>query len=400
MRLKRFYSPLFLVGIVFLFNPVVSLVDVLPDFIGALLIGTALTEIAMLDERLENARRLIFYLAAISGVRTALMFSMFDMDETWILSLVTILGVVELFALVYFSISFFGGIGYIAQRSDSENVLGEVDRVKRLWILFFILRVGAAILPEVLALPQQVVRENPDDIPWVTARQLLLYRYYARMLLSTASLFLGVWWLKVSFTFFKGVKKDALFKDSLEKRYGQFLEANPLQELFLDVKFALICLVAGCVLQFGFYADGRAILPAWVGSLLILLALWRADGKNKTPLIIVGAAVLLQALAAHLPLLNGAVESILLAVGSVVAVFLGENGITGRVKKAIDWEIDAYFYITRLFYVAFFVLGIVYALWANYWVHLARLICFGVWIAVIVWVATSVIGEIKLRRRL
>lgn len=398
MTLKRFYSPLFLVGVVFLFNPVVSLVDVLPDFIGALLIGTALTELAMLDERFENARRLIFYVAAISGVRTALMFSMFRMDETWILSLVSILGAAELFAILYFTFSFFGGISYIAQRSDSESVLGEVDRIKRLWIFFFILHVAAAILPEALCLPQQVVRENPDDIPWVTERQLVLYRYYARMLLSTASLFLGVWWLKNSFTFFKGVKNDALFKASLEKRYGEFFAANPLQELFLDVKFALICLTAGCALQFGFYVDGKAVLPAWLGSLIIILVLWRAGNKNKTPFIIVGACVLAQVAGAHF--LKGAAAAVILAVSSATAVFIGENGITARVKQAIDTEIDVYFYLTRLFYIAFFILGVVYAFWSNYWVHLARLVCFGAWIAVVVWAASSVIGEIKLRRRL
>lgn len=398
MALRRFYSRLFTVGLVFLFNPVVGLVDILPDFIGALLVAASMTEIAMLDERLEQARRLIYYVAGVSAVRTVLMFFMFDMDESAILSSVSLLGVGELFALIYFAVSFFGGISYIAQRSDSENVLGEVDRIQRLWILFFIVHTAASVLPELAALPQLTARNNPEDIPWATERQIVMYKNYARLLFGTISFFLGIWWLRTTAAFMKGVRKDEPFKASLEKRYGEFAAANPLQELFLDLRFALILFAAGSALQLNVTVDGLAVVPAWVGTLCILFAVLRLNKKDSFSALLLVVSALIQGVAIHL--LKGVASAVPLALFSALTVFIGERALTARVKAAIDWEIDVYFYITRIFYGAFFVLSAVYSLYANYWVHLSRILCFGAWMAAILWLCTSVLGEIKLRRRL
>lgn len=398
MALRRFYSLLFTIGAFFLLNPIVGLVDLLPDAVGALLIAASMTEIAMLDERTENAHRLIYYVAGISAARTVLMFFMFDMDESWVLSVTSLLGVAELFALIYFGISFFGGISYIAQRSDSDNVLGSVDRIKRLWIIFFIVRTASTVLPEVFALPQLTVRNNPDDIPWLTERQIVMYKYYARLLLGTISFFLGIWWFKNTASFMKGVRQDERFKASLEKRFCEFSAANPLHALFLDVRFALIMLVAGSAAMINITVDGTAVFPAWIGTVLLVLALFRLNPSDRTSLIIVGASAAVQVVAIHF--LSGVLSEALLGVASTLALYLTERALTLRINAAIDWVTDAYFYITRIFYGAFFILGTVHAVWANYWVHLTRILCYGAWMATVLWVFASVTGEIKLRRRL
>ncbi|MBQ3081659.1 MAG: hypothetical protein IJC49_04320 [Clostridia bacterium] len=396
MALKRFYSRLFVIGAVFLFNPIVGLVDLLPDFIGAFLIAASMTEIAMLDERIENARRLIYYVAGISAARTVLMFFMFNMDESWVLSIVSLLGAAELFALIYFAVSFFGGVSYIAQRSDSDNVLGGVDRIKNLWILFFIVRTAAAILPELTALPQLIARVNPEDLTWATERQIVMYRYYARLLLGTAALFLGIWWLKNTVSFMKGVRADERFKASLEKRFASFSEANPLHALFLDIRFALIMLTAGSALQMNFTADGKAVLPAWLGTACIFFALIRLCKEKNNYLFLI--IIAFQAVAVHF--FKDPLAAVVLCAVSPLAVYMGEKAVSAHVKQAIDWDIDVYFYITRFFYIAFFVLTAIYAFVDNYWLHLSRILCFGAWIAALVWTCSSVLGEIKLRRRL
>lgn len=399
MTLRRFNSCLFTLGLVFLFNPVIGLVDILPDFIGALCIAAAVTEVAMLDERLENARRLMYYLAAVSGVRTVLMLFTFDMNDNDVLSAVTILAVCELFVLIYFAVSFFGGISYIAQRSESEGVLGAVDRIRRLWIVFFCLHSAATVVPELAALPQLLLLYDPESIPWLTEGRLQLYKNYLILILGTAAFALGVWWLKQTYAFIKDVRGDKDFTASLEKRYGQFLAANPLQGLFLDVRFAAICFVLGCALQVGIRVDGMDVLPAWVGTLLLLLAVWRLNKKsNVTALVYLCVAAAIQGVAVHL--LGGIPSAVLLAVTGVAAVYLAEQGLATRVKAAIDWDISGYYLFTRVLYGGFFVLSAVYSGVSNYWIHLGRILCYGGWIAVAVWFCSSVTGEIKLRRRL
>lgn len=395
---KRFYSPLFTLGMVFLFNPVVGLVDLLPDFIGAFLVAASMTEIAMLDERLEQARRLIYYVAGVSAVRTVLMFFMFDMDESAMLSSVFLLGVGELFALIYFAVSFFGGVSYVAQRSESENVLGNVDRIQKLWITFFAVHTASSVLPELFALPQLTARVNPEELTWATERQIVLYRNYARLLLGTVSFISAVWWFKNTYAFMKGVRRDESFKQSLSVRFGEFIRANPLQRVFWDLRFAFIAFAAGCVLQMNFTVDGMAVLPAWTGSLLLLAGALRLNKQDKKSLCVLCIGALIQAVSIYL--VKNLLGEILLAAASAAVVYLGERAVTLHVKKAIDWEIDAYFYLTRLFYTAFLVLGVIYYAGGNYWVHLARVLCFIAWTASNLWVSSSVLGEIKLRKRL
>ena len=159
-----------------------------------------------------------------------------------------------------------------------------------------------------------------------------------------------------------------------------------------------ISLAAGSALMINITVDGVHVLPAWIGTALLLFAILRLDASNRVALVATVVSAAVQAVAVHL--LSGVLSAVLIGVASATAVFLAERAVTKRIKAAIDWVTDAYFYITRIFYGAFFILGAVYALWANYWVHLARILCFGAWMATVIWVRTSVIGEIKLRRRL
>lgn len=58
-----------LLSAVFLFNPEVSVIDPLPDFIGYLLLVTGLTCLADLNETLATARKLFLILAWVSGAQ-------------------------------------------------------------------------------------------------------------------------------------------------------------------------------------------------------------------------------------------------------------------------------------------------------------------------------------------
>ena len=46
-------------ALVFLFNPNVGLVDFLPDFIGYMLLCRALSRLSLIDDRMDDAHRLL-----------------------------------------------------------------------------------------------------------------------------------------------------------------------------------------------------------------------------------------------------------------------------------------------------------------------------------------------------
>lgn len=401
MELKRFFGLRFTVGLVFLFNPVISLFDVLPDFVGYLLLFSALSEIAFLDERLETARRMTLYGAAISAARTVLMFFVFDMDESWILSCVTLLGIAELFAAIYFALTFFGGISYMAQRCESENVLGGVDFAKRLWIIFWCVHTACTVVPELAALPQLTLQHDPYAYPHLTERLLLLYKNGATVLLCLVSLIVGIWWLVKTCAFMKGVRTDGLFKATLAERYGAFIEANPLQEVFLSARTACVLLAAGCALQLNFTVNDVVVLPAWVGTLLAAAALLRFGVRDKKVLCAMLCAAAIQLGCAFFT--NGAAayfSAALLALACFFAVYMAESAFSARAAALLDYQIEGGFILARIPFAVFLVCRTVYAFCGIYWFLLAGIICFALWIFLIIRLYSSLMGEIKLRRRL
>ncbi len=398
MALKRFFSARFVVGLVFLANPVINLFDVLPDFVGWLLIFSALTEIAFLDERLETARRMTLYGAGISAVRLVLMFFYFDMDASWVLSCVSLFGAAELFAAIYFAVAFFGGITYMAQRCESENVLGGVDNAKQLWILFWIARVAATILPETAALPLLTIQHDPYVYPNLSERDILLYKNGATMVLFLIMLIFGIGWLIKASAFIKGIKKDLLFKNSLSARYEKFLEANPLQETFLACRTASVLLCAGYGLQLNLLMDGNAVLPAWAGTLLLAACAYYLGVRSKKSYILLGVGFGLQLVAAFVPL--SYVSMPLLLAGCVLAIICAERLFYNNIKRLLDIDLEGGFLLARIPAGIFVVCRAVFAVWDVYPFRLAEIIAFGVWMFIIIRLCSSLMGEIKARRRL
>lgn len=402
MALKRFFSVRFVIGLIFLANPVISLFDVLPDFIGFLLLFSALTEIAFLDERLETARRMTLYGAAVSGARTVLMFFAFDMDENWILSLVSLLGVAELFAAIYFSVSFFGGISYIAQRCESESVLGNVDKLKRIWIAFWLVHTFSTILPELAALPQLTLQHDPYAYPNLSERLLLLYKNGAVMILFAVSLITGIWWFIKTASFLKGVRNDEKLKASLGVRYEGFLKANPLQETFLACRLACVLFTVGCALQMNLALDGVYVIPAWAGTIFLAVGLYRLGVKKLKSYALIAVAFAVQLFCAFARVEGAAKYAVppLLALSCFGAVFMAERLFTERVKAMLSYDLEGGFMLARIPFAVFLICRCVYGVYPNYWFHFASIVGFTVWMVIIIWICSSLMSEIKHRRRL
>lgn len=102
-------------GLILLVNPIISLYDILPDFIGYLLLFTALREVSRLEGRMEDAQSRLIWLAAFSGLRLTLALVFYDAQSSFKLLVCFSLAVVELVTFLMWSASFFSGLEYLAQ---------------------------------------------------------------------------------------------------------------------------------------------------------------------------------------------------------------------------------------------------------------------------------------------
>ena len=402
MNLKRFFSLRFIAGVLFLLNPVVGLFDILPDFVGFLLIFSALSELAFLDARFEIARRLTLYGALVSAARTGLMFFSLSMDGCAVLSAVSILGVAELFVTLYFTSVFFNGIEYIALRSESKNTLETAGKVRTVSKVFWIIHTVSTFVPELAALVQLQMQHDPYAYPDLDDRILLLYKNGTVILLFTVSLMAGIWWFVKNIKFMRAAKSEESFKAELSKRYGEFIRTNPLQELFLSTRLACVLFCIGCALQFNFEIDDIAFLPAWAGTVLIAISLLAIKSVRRNEYIIIAAAAVFQLAAVCIPD-TGAfryVNAALLAIGTLAAVPAAQKLFSEKLKSSLDIETEGGFILADIPFLLFAICSAIYNMHPWYWMRFAALILYIVWMFLTVKICVSAAVEIKLRRRL
>ncbi len=406
MKLRRFYGPWFILGCLFLFEPTVKLVDVFPNAVGFLLIAVSLKEISALEYRIENAQRLLYYAAGVGALRFVFMFSTFSMNNSDMLTSVTVFGLLEMFLLIYFFVSFYSGLTYLAQRSESENVLGKIDAMRTVGIVFAIVHTAATILPELTALLEVAIDADPDNFPTLDLGRLKLYKNYAIVICGLISLITGGWWLKENFSFMKGVKKDGLFKASVEKRYNEYVGDTPYEELFIRLKGVLVLLVLACVFftNLRIYDDvalhHKLILPAWVGTVVLGICARRL-GVGLYGLIPYAAFAAVQFVLGHLltsdwwlSVGEAVIPAVTLCVAVNTAVILKRC-----ILKSLNVDIRNELLRQHIFLALYAALSVAHAVTDLSLLHGIRVLCFIAWVGFSVWTYSAINDEIKLRRK-
>ncbi len=110
-----------IVGCIFLFNPFINIIDVLPDFIGYLFIMKALSELSDLERNIRNARARFKSAMWVSLVKCALIFASMIFDSTWYLILTFSFGILESMYLIPAFIDLFYGISYLEGRYTNHK---------------------------------------------------------------------------------------------------------------------------------------------------------------------------------------------------------------------------------------------------------------------------------------
>ena len=110
-----------IVGCIFLFNPFINIIDILPDFIGYLFILRALAELSDLERNIRNARMRFKSAMWVSVVKCALVFGSMIYDSTWYLILTFSFGILESMYLIPAFIDLFYGISYLEGRYTNHK---------------------------------------------------------------------------------------------------------------------------------------------------------------------------------------------------------------------------------------------------------------------------------------
>lgn len=285
-KLSRFLGLSYITaGACFLFDPYISIVDLLPDALGYLFIFLGLCRMADLDERLAEALKGARNLAFVGLARIAVMLLAFGMvspaeQPVFILLVLFSLAVLDCILLVPMWKNICGGLLYLGSRCDAVamfdrkglggklRIYNAVERYTTISVIFCILREALAVLPELTVLSHE---KGGAELGQGT----YLYDFVGlfRLVGMTVSLILGIVWLILTIRFIRRLKSDAPFFERLTNKYRS--EVLPRQDLFARraVRAAMACLIASAVLTLDFYVDGVNLVPDFLSAILLFLAI-------------------------------------------------------------------------------------------------------------------------------
>lgn len=254
-------------ALVFFINPVISLYDIFPDFIGWLLLSGALREVSRLEDRMADAQGKVVWLAVLSALRLLLGITFYDAQSTFMLLICFSLGVLETVVFISWSSEFFGGLEYLLSRNDGEATIGRTGNLRFLTVVFFLVKTFFNVLPECASLLEEAAITDITGAPRLLA--LASGKNLIILLGIIIVLITGVIWIAAAIKFMRAARADKPFVTALYGRYDAGGYAEPVSVRMRTVRAGFYTIIGGCVFFFQFSLDGIDLLPDLIGLALI-----------------------------------------------------------------------------------------------------------------------------------
>lgn len=284
----------FAVGICLIWMPTMAVFDLLPAYLGYLLMFRGLYRLADINEDISDARHLFGRMAILSAVRLLsipFLFGFIPMSERPVMILIVTfsLAILELVTLIPAWKKLSNGLNYLATRHDGVAVFMTKGRSRRnmtekltsFSVVFFFIKAVMTVLPESTSLASQAGGATPDSFFYFP----YLYEYIGLMrgFASVVVACIGVVWLVRMRRHLRRVMADRPFLDRLREKYAAEVMTRP--ELFAKrrIKAVLICICIALAFSVDFYLDGVNIMPDGImGALLLVSVLLLARYVDPT----------------------------------------------------------------------------------------------------------------------
>lgn len=278
-------------GLVFFFLPNVNIIDVLPDFIGCILIMAGLNKTADLVPALENAKdsfkNVLYYTLAKFAVSFfAPMLS--NSDPTTLLLFTFVFSVFDFIFLIPAFRKLLDGMTYLGDRTNSKVIFVNNNTLQKVTIAFLTLRTVLSLIPEFSAI------SSPEQSPYITAYDPRLLSNYKTLLTFTNLLIVSVFgcvWFIMSVRYFSRIRKDKTLIGFLKQQYAEKILPN--KSLFIRRKTAAAfgLILAAALFMYDVAIDYINILPDFIMGLFILLAAFTLRRHCKIKPLTITAAL-------------------------------------------------------------------------------------------------------------
>lgn len=259
-------------GFVFFFLPNFTIIDLLPDFIGCILIIKGLNKLADLTPGLMTAKNAFIKVLYFSIAKFLLMFTVpyFGSTDGGYILIFTFCFVV--FDFIYTLPAFkalLNGFVYLGDRTNSKILFKNQSEFSTLTTIFLIVRASLALLTDLSYI------SSPEFSNVVSSGNEFYLANYRTLLVAfnfVVTTIVGVVWLNYAIKYFNGIKKDNELISFLENQYETTIKPN--KGLFVRRGFsnaAFMFVIAG-LLMFDFLIDYVNVIPDFLGGVFFLIA--------------------------------------------------------------------------------------------------------------------------------
>ncbi len=265
-------------GLVFLCNPIISLVDILPDCMGLLLILVGLNKVADLSSELSEAADGLQNMLRISLCELLAAFLIHgplsgleeQMNAREIPTLILVVGFASLFFKCWFLLPalkrLFRGLGRLSE--VHKGSFGALDGLSAFTSFFIVLSGAMAVLPYCTVLTSFYGENQGFTFDWYPF--LGLFNTFCGLL---AALFGLIWLIRV-LLLGRRMLRDKLFLESLAEQYDREVGGETGMLLVRRCRLALRLMHWGCLFLLNIRLSYRTILPGIAGAGLILFAVF------------------------------------------------------------------------------------------------------------------------------
>lgn len=264
----------------FLFNPDLAVIDLVPDFIGYMLINYGLTALADLNDHFDEAKKRFKLMIFVSIAKLLSVFMLFGLNDAYMrpysmLLYPCVFGVIELVLLLPAFKHFFDGLTYLSSRNDGSAAFlyrfpsscrrrkdkrrvplkNITERTYSLTAFFLFAKSFLSVLPEFSVLTSTMYDESKHTMD--------LYDYIGllRMMAIVLMIIIGVVWLVGFVRYLVLIIKDSEFMDRLRDSYRTKVLVR--EGLFVRRKlhFSLFWMKVAAIFAIDFYINYYNVIP-------------------------------------------------------------------------------------------------------------------------------------------
>lgn len=311
----------------FLFNPDIAVVDVLPDVFGYIILYFSLEQYSEISTKIYDARELFKRAIYVNAIKLLIVFVIFGMviDSEMPVTLLLfsfIMGILDLVFIIPGYLKLFGGILYTGERVDGEYVLGRklkkmipvpegasrsrvnfinyinarrqrknryvlsrTEKLRGFTLIFLFVKVACSILPEASSLLNY--RNSSAHVNYYD------FVYLFRTVGIIVVMIVGTVWIVRMYAYFRGLTKHRPLMDRLEEQYREEILPNKAYHAKKRIFRTLLIASASVIFSLDLYFDMYNITPDLIMGIFMIVTAIYARRYLKEWKLLLGFSALL-----------------------------------------------------------------------------------------------------------